>query len=89
MTAIYFGTAAFLLLNLIVGWVRVYIGPTRADRLIGTLIFGTTTVAILLLLAKATEEAALVDVALLFVLLAAIIVVAFTGEKAPSQGSGE
>lgn len=88
MNTFYLAVALFLLLNLIVSWVRVYRGPTRADRLMGTLIFGTTTVAILLLLAKATAQPALIDVALLFVLLAAIIVVAFTRDPRPDDEAG-
>ena len=84
MSVVYFGMALFLLLNLFAGWIRVYRGPTQADRLTGSLLFGTTTVAILLLLAKATDQPALLDVALLFVLLAAIVVVAFTRER-PSK----
>lgn len=72
-------TALVLLLNLGVGMIRVYRGPTPADRMLAALLFGTTTVAVLLVLADWVGLPALRDVALLFVMLAAIISVAFAG----------
>ncbi|MBK1735299.1 pH regulation protein F [Halorhodospira abdelmalekii] len=57
---------------------RVYFGPTAADRMLAALLFGTTTVAVLLLLAEAMALSALRDVALLFTLLAAVVALAFT-----------
>ena len=72
-------TALVLLLNLAVGMIRVYRGPTPADRMLAALLFGTTTVAVLLVLAEWMMLPALRDVALLFVMLAAIISVAFAG----------
>jgi multicomponent Na+:H+ antiporter subunit F len=77
MSALTTGVALFLLLNLAVGMLRVYWGPTAGDRILAAQLFGTTTVAILLLLAEAMELAALRDVALVFVLLATLITVAF------------
>jgi multicomponent Na+:H+ antiporter subunit F len=71
--------ALFLLLNLGAGLLRVLKGPTRADRMLAVLLFGSTTVALLLILAELQQMPALRDVALLFVLLAAIISVAFVG----------
>lgn len=72
-------TALLLLLNLGFGMIRVYRGPTPADRMLAALLFGTTTVAVLLVLAEWVGLPALRDVALLFVMLAAIISVAFAG----------
>jgi len=72
-------TALVLLLNLAVGMIRVYLGPTPADRMLAALLFGSTTVAVLLVLAAWMDVPALRDVALLFVMLAAIISVAFAG----------
>lgn len=77
MSALTTGLALFLLLNLAVGMLRVYWGPTAGDRILAAQLFGTTTVAILLLLAEAMDLASLRDVALLFVLLATLITVAF------------
>jgi multicomponent Na+:H+ antiporter subunit F len=73
------GAAVFLALNLAAGMLRVYWGPTAADRMLAALLFGSTTVAVLLLLADILDVTALRDVALLFVMLAAIISVAFVG----------
>lgn len=69
----------FLLLNLAAGLVRVARGPTPADRMQATLLFGSTTVGLLLLLGQWLKQPALYDVALLFVLLAAILSIAFVG----------
>ncbi|HRQ63518.1 MAG TPA: monovalent cation/H+ antiporter complex subunit F [Xanthomonadaceae bacterium] len=79
MNALLTGAALFLLINLVAGLVRVLKGPTRADRMLAALLFGSTTVAVLLILAELQGMAALRDVALLFVLLAAILGVAFVG----------
>ena len=73
------GFALFLLLNLGAGMIRVWRGPSPADRMSAALLFGSTTVALLLVLAEATGQPALADVALLFVMLAAILSVAFVG----------
>lgn len=69
----------FLLLNLGLGLIRVWRGPTASDRMLASLLFGSTTVAVLLLLAQWQGQPALRDVALLFVLLATILSVAFVG----------
>lgn len=77
MIELYWGVAAFLLLNLLAGLVRVLRGPTPADRMLAAQLFGTTAVAILLLLAETMMIPALRDVALLFALLTALATVAF------------
>lgn len=73
------GVVLFLAANLAAGMLRVYRGPTAADRMLAALLFGSTTVAMLLLLAEILQLEALRDVALLFAMLAAIISVAFAG----------
>lgn len=85
MNALLLGAAVFLALNLAAGLLRVYRGPTAADRMLATLLFGSTTVALLLLLAEVLPAPALRDVALLFVMLAAIISVAFVGLSAADE----
>ena len=85
MQTLYFALALFLLLNLIAGMWRVLRGPTVADRMLATQLFGTTSVAVLLLLAQATEQAALRDVALVFALLAVVTAVAFVRRAWPDQ----
>ncbi len=69
--------AAFLVLNVAGGLVRVVRGPSPADRMLAAQLFGTTGVAVLLLLAEAMGEPALRDVALVFALLAVVVSVAF------------
>lgn len=77
MENLYLVMAAFLVLNLAAGLVRILRGPTPADRMLATLLFGTTGVATLLLLAEAQALPPLRDVALVFALLAALATVAF------------
>lgn len=64
--------AAFVLLTLLLGLVRVVRGPARVDRLLAIQLFGTAGTAVLLVLADAGQQPALRDVALLLALLAAI-----------------
>lgn len=87
MSELYLSVAAFLLLNLLAGLVRVLHGPSRADRLLAALLFGSTAVAILLLLAESMMIPALRDVALLFALLAAVVTVAFIRLPSRPQSS--
>jgi multicomponent Na+:H+ antiporter subunit F len=69
--------AAFLVLNVGAGMVRVARGPSPADRMLAAQLFGTTGVAVLLVLAEATATHSLRDVALVFALLAVVLSVAF------------
>ncbi|MFC4728724.1 monovalent cation/H+ antiporter complex subunit F [Coralloluteibacterium thermophilus] len=79
MNALLAALAVFLLLNLAAGLLRVWRGPTPADRMSAALLFGSTTVAVLLVLAELAALPALRDAALVFVMLAAILSVAFVG----------
>lgn len=89
MNAFLFGLAGFLLLNLIGGLVRTLRGPTRADRVVSAMLFGTTGVAVLLVLAEATEADAVRDVALIFALLAVVNAVVFVrGSRDSTVGTG-
>ncbi len=65
----------FLLLNIGLGLYRVWRGPTVADRLITTQLFGTTGVAILLVMAGYLKELTLLNVAITFNVLAILLVV--------------
>jgi multicomponent Na+:H+ antiporter subunit F len=69
----------FLIINLVAGMLRVYRGPTLADRMLAALLFSTTTVAALLILAEWMALPALRNVALLMVMLASILSLAFVG----------
>lgn len=71
------GAAVFLLFNIALGLIRVWRGPTAADRMLAAQLFGTTGIAIVLLLAVAGGEPAGVDVALVFAMLAVLTLLAF------------
>jgi len=75
--ALHTALALFLLANLLAGLWRVLAGPTPADRMLSTQLFGTTAVALLAIEADTRNLPALLDVALVFALLAAITGVAF------------
>jgi multicomponent Na+:H+ antiporter subunit F len=77
MKEFYLILAAFLMLNIAAGLIRVLRGPTAADRMLAAQLFGTAGVALTLLLAEVQAEAALRDVALVLALLAALATVAF------------
>lgn len=77
MNEFYVGVATFLLLNILIGLLRILRGPTPADRMLTAQLFGTTGVAILLLLAQGLSAPALRDVALVLALLSALAAVAF------------
>jgi multicomponent Na+:H+ antiporter subunit F len=77
MTAVYWGVCALLLATVAVGLWRFFRGPTAADRLMVTQLFGTTGVAICLLLSVALDNAAILDVALALALLAVVTTAAF------------
>lgn len=80
------GIALFLLLTVLVGLVRVARGPTLADRILVTQLFGTTGVAVLLLLAPDPGYSSLRNVALVFALFAAVTVIAFVRVAALGRG---
>jgi multicomponent Na+:H+ antiporter subunit F len=59
------------------GIVRVYRGPTPADRMLAALLSGTSGVAILLMVSPALVLPAATDIALVFVVLSVIAAMAF------------
>jgi len=72
-----------LMLSLLIGLVRAWIGPSIEDRFSAILLLGTGGVAILFILAILLPLAALYDVALVLALLAVVGTVALTrSEKA-------
>ncbi|HEV2126672.1 MAG TPA: monovalent cation/H+ antiporter complex subunit F [Chloroflexota bacterium] len=77
METFYLILVLFLLLNLAGGLIRVQRGPTPNDRMVASLLFGTTGVAVLLVLAESSGLPSLRDVALVFSVLAAVNTVAF------------
>ena len=65
----------FLLLNIALGLIRVWRGPTVGDRLLTTQLFGTTGMAILLVLAGYSKDLTLLNVAITFNVLAILLVI--------------
>jgi multicomponent Na+:H+ antiporter subunit F len=81
--------AAFILLTLIIGGVRIALGPTKADQILVVQFFGTSGVAICLLIAHGLPAPGLRDLALILVALAAVGTGAFTRvySKPKTRGS--
>jgi multicomponent Na+:H+ antiporter subunit F len=77
MNGVLEGVALGLLVTLALGLVRIWRGPTVADRMLAAQLFGTTGVALLLVLAELQRMPALRDVALVLALLAVMAVLAF------------
>ena len=69
--------AAFLVLMVALGLVRVARGPGRAERMMAAQLLGTGAIGALLLFSAASDEPAVVDVALTLALLAAFASIAF------------
>ena len=67
-----------LALALAAGLIRVLLGPTDADRMLGAQLLGTTGIGLLLLLAERTQRPGLADAAIVLALLAAVAAIAFT-----------
>ena len=77
MTDLFPFLVILLMLNIVVGLMRVLRGPTAADRMLAAEMFATSAIAIALLMAVLTQREALVDLALVFALLSALAVVTF------------
>lgn len=77
LPAVLRGAAILLLLSLGLGLLRVLRGPSRADRIVGVQLLGTTGIGILLLLEASGDGAGGGVVALVLALLAALVAVAF------------
>jgi multicomponent Na+:H+ antiporter subunit F len=69
--------AAFLVLMVALGLVRVARGPGRAERMMAAQLLGTGAIGALLLFGAAAGEAAVFDVALTLALLSAFASIAF------------
>ncbi|TVP91952.1 MAG: pH regulation protein F [Thioalkalivibrio sp.] len=81
--------ALLLLVTLVLGLIRIWRGPTIADRMLAAQLFGTTGVGLLLVLAELQQIAALRDVALVLALLAVMAVLAFVARVWRKGPEGE
>jgi multicomponent Na+:H+ antiporter subunit F len=70
--------ALILTVSLMLGLVRVFIGPSLEDRMLSAQLVGTSGVGLLLLLGKLLELPSSLDLALVLALLAAVSVVALS-----------
>ena len=77
MSGFLVSVALFVLATVALGLLRVFAGPSAADRVMAIQLLGTGGVAATLLSAVATGATAAIDVALTIALLAAFAVVAF------------
>lgn len=87
MTEFLLGAAAFVLVTVALGLVRLLGGPGAADRLLAAQLLGTGGVAALLLFGVATGVSAAADIALVLALLAAFASVPFVTRAAPPADS--
>lgn len=69
--------AGLLLLILLAGMGRILFGPSPADRMLTSQLFGTAGVAVLILLAVVQEQPALLNAALTLALLAPLTLTEF------------
>ena len=72
-----YSAAAFVVLMVAVGLVRVARGPGRAERMMAAQLLGTGAIGALLLFGVASGEGAVFDVALTLALLSAFASIAF------------
>lgn len=77
-----------LIVILLTGLWRVLKGPTSADRMLASQLFGTAGVAILLTLAVAHEHKALLNTALVLAVLAPLSLIAFVKLQEGSDEPG-
>lgn len=94
MEMVYLGLSAAIMLSFAGGAIRLLRGPSRADRMMGAQLFGTTGAAIAMVLAAAMDAWVLLDVGLVFAALAAVTVIAFVqrahvGHQVDEVSTGE
>jgi multicomponent Na+:H+ antiporter subunit F len=88
MADILLGVAAIVLLAVAASLIRIWQGPTAADRIMGAQIAGTGGIAIVLLIGFAGAGQGALDVALVLALLAAFASVGFVKAASP-DGAGD
>lgn len=86
---LYLWSAVFILISVALGLIRIFKGPTAADRMLAAQLFGTGGVAVLLILSHAMQMPSLVDVALVYALLATITMVVFVRRQWKDDANAE
>lgn len=75
MDIIYTATISVLIVAMLAALVRTFIGPTRADRIVGVNLIGTLSTMILAILSVSLKQSWLLDVCLVYCLMSLIAVV--------------
>lgn len=77
MELFYTAVVLVLILCLIIGLIRVLVGPDNANRMLAAQLFGTIVTTIVVVLSVLQDNEVIANVALVFTLLASITVIAF------------
>lgn len=77
MTPVIEALAVVIIVTVILGLLRIERGPTGADRMLSSMLFGTSGVALTLVLGALADVPSLLDMALVFAILTSISTVAF------------
>jgi multicomponent Na+:H+ antiporter subunit F len=84
MTTLFSVAALAILATVVVGLLRVVIGPTRSDRMMGAQLLGTGGIAVLLLVGTADRTSGAIEVALVLAVLAPFATIAFARFGSPA-----
>ncbi|MBN2839739.1 MAG: pH regulation protein F [Coriobacteriia bacterium] len=77
MTTITEALAVVIIATVALGLYRIERGPTSADRMLSSMLFGTSGIALTLVLSAVSDTPSLLDMALVFAILTSITTVAF------------
>ena len=77
MELFYTAVVLVLILCLIIGLIRVLVGPDNANRMLAAQLFGTIVTTIVVVVSVLQDNEVIANVALVFTLLASITVIAF------------
>jgi len=69
MMETFFIVAIFLLIFMIFGVIRIVLGPTAPDRIVGLDTINTLVIAVMIILGAAYDEVIYIDVAIVYALL--------------------
>jgi multicomponent Na+:H+ antiporter subunit F len=69
--------AVVIIMTVALGLYRIERGPTGADRMLSSMLFGTSGIALTLVLSAIADMPSLLDMALVFSVLTSITTVAF------------
>ena len=88
MAEFFFVCIVFLVLSILMGLLRILLGPGRSDRMLVVQLFGTTGIAVLLLMARSLSMPELENIALVLALLAVMLAVTYNRRVAACPEDG-